>query len=493
MAEMLLQQEDATSGKVVSRHHRRMNNTSYGERLRSTDERPISRRSSAKEYFVIAGPTLSATLNQKFGRILLHKAGNSSVIDLILLPHSSTRNRDQLHERAATSMNDLYSPTNGIRSDERSLKDDERPHSAASAITTGLRIGPKAPRRAEMRKATVAIILAFWVFYFLGTSIVVFTMSPDELDTMYAPRAIVAASGVGVSFIMVWVQGLLRHSSLSRRALVALALSALGAAVHLGFNLVIFGQFNPRQWETPLAGFIQDYMFRLWIFGTLSGMILALSYAADIREREERIHALQALAHSAHIRALRNQLNPHFLFNALNSIVSLISRRRGGEAEVMTENLADFLRTTLALDPEKIVPLIEEVRLQELYLSIEKVRFPDRLQIHFDIPDELGSAEIPALITQPLIENSIKYAVARSTRPVRLRIQATSEEDRLRLIIEDDGGDASNQPAKGARMGLSNVTERLSAHYGELATLEAHPKDGGGFVNILTIPWRRAE
>jgi len=83
--------------------------------------------------------------------------------------------------------------------------------------------------------------------------------------------------------------------------------------------------------------------------------------------------------------------------------------------------------------------------------------------------------------------------VARSTRPVRLRIEATSEEDRLRLIIEDDGGDASNQPAKGARMGLSNVTERLSAHYGELATLEAHPKDVGGFVNILTIPWRRAE
>ena len=389
-------------------------------------------------------------------------------------------------------MNDLYSPSNGISSDKRSTNGDERPRGAESAIATGSRIGPKPPRRADMRRATVAIILAFWVFYFLGTSVIVFTMNPSETDTMYVPRAMVAATGVLVSFLMIWVQGLLRHSSLSRRALVALALSVLGAAVHMGCNLIVFGFFVPTQWSTPLPGFIQDYIFRLWIFGTLSAIILSLSYAADIREREERIHALQALAHSAHIRALRNQLNPHFLFNSLNSIVSLISRSRGPEAEVMTENLADFLRTTLALDPEKIVPLIEEVRLQELYLSIEKVRFPDRLQVHFDIPDELSSAEIPALITQPLIENSIKYAVARSMRPVHLRIEATSTDDQLRLIIEDDGGDASKQPVKGARMGLSNVTERLNAHYGDEARLEAHAKDGGGFVNILSIPLRSA-
>ena len=389
-------------------------------------------------------------------------------------------------------MNDFNPISNDSPPGERPLKADERPHLTESAVSTAARIGPQPPRRAQLRKATVAIILAFWSVYFAGTTAIFLAMDTPPATNLYVPRALVSIIGVVISFAMVWVQNRLRNSTLSRRAMVALALSVVGSAMHVFLNFIVFSQFivQDTPWTSSLGVFVQDYVFRLWIFGSLSGIILALSYAADIREREERIHALQALAHSAHIRALRNQLNPHFLFNALNSIVSLISRSRGGEAEVMTENLADFLRTTLALDPEKIIALNEEVRLQELYLSIEKVRFPDRLQVNFDIADDVGTAQIPALITQPLIENSIKYAVARSTRPVQLRIGATSSGDRLQLVIEDDGGDATDHRVKGARMGLSNVIERLSAYYGGDAKLDAHPKDDGGFVNVITIPLR---
>jgi hypothetical protein len=392
-------------------------------------------------------------------------------------------------------VNDLNSTTNDALADERQPNSNERRRTGASAVTTGLNTSRPSRQRRPLRNATVAIILAFWIFYFFGTTAIVFAMNPSETRNLYVPRVVVSVAGVVISFIMVWVQNRLQNSTLSRRAIVALAMAVAAPLLHFYANFVVFSQFFPRWTPGPpsWAEFTQDYFFRLWIFGSLSGIILALSYAADIREREERIHALQALAHSAHIRALRNQLNPHFLFNALNSIVSLVSRSRGGEAELMTENLADFLRTTLALDPEKIIPLSEEVRLQELYLSIEKVRFPDRLQISFDIPDELEGVQIPALITQPLIENSIKYAVARSTQPVQLRIRAESSNGQVLIIIEDDGGDAGAQRTKGARMGLSNVAERLNAHYGDEARLDAHAKAEGGFVNIIAIPLQRTK
>src|SRR5207302_219052 len=103
-----------------------------------------------------------------------------------------------------------------------------------------------------------------------------------------------------------------------------------------------------------------DVLIRFWFFASQSAIILALSYAGDIRERERQIHSLQALAQAAQLRALRNQLNPHFLFNALNSVAGLISAGRPSDAETMTENLADFLRLTLALDPQQLITLEQE-------------------------------------------------------------------------------------------------------------------------------------
>src|SRR4030095_4921936 len=131
---------------------------------------------------------------------------------------------------------------------------------------------------------------------------------------------------------------------------------------------------------------------RLWVFVSLSAIILALSYSADIRDREVQIHALQSLAQSAQIRALRYQLNPHFLFNALNSIAGLMRRERVAEAEGMTVSLADFLRSSLALDPQSTITLEEELRLQQLYLDIEKVRFPERLRTHIEISPQVEHA-----------------------------------------------------------------------------------------------------
>jgi sensor histidine kinase YesM len=385
-------------------------------------------------------------------------------------------------------MNDLEFASNGALTNELPPKPHERLHPDAVAESVGANF--RTYERARSRNTTVLIILIFWVLYYAGISAMVAIEAPNETRNLYVPRAFVSVGGVLLSFGMVFV--LDRMRSLSVRAVVAVILALTLPVLHFFINLAVFDSFFPRQ--TPgmpaFSEFAEDYLLRAWVFASVSGIILARSYAADIREREERIHALQALAHSAQLRALRYQLNPHFLFNALNSIAGLVSGRRPDSAERMTENLADFLRTTLSLDPQKVITLDEELRLQNLYLDIEKVRFPERLSVKVDVPDRLRSALVPGLITQPLIENSIKYAVARSTEPVRLSIEAQSDGDVLELVVADDGGNATAGKPKGARMGLANVAERLKAHFGDSARFETGPRSGGGFVNRIVMPLR---
>jgi LytS/YehU family sensor histidine kinase len=283
---------------------------------------------------------------------------------------------------------------------------------------------------------------------------------------------------------------LMRDRSLGFRAMAAIVLAIICAALQAVIvEQVVVLMFPPDPKPSPyLLAYASDFFPRLWVFACFGGVSVALSYVADIRDREERIGSLRALAHSAQLRALRNQLSPHFLFNALNSVAGLISARRVDEAEAMTVNLADFLRQTLELDPQKLITLDEELQLQGLYLDIEKARFPDRLSVVVDVPAELRSALVPSLITQPLVENSIKYAVARSTCEVELCIAATRRGDDLQLTVKNTGGDIGNTPSKGARFGLRNVDERIHMHYGDRAQFHSGPDANGGYRNTVIMP-----
>ncbi len=190
-------------------------------------------------------------------------------------------------------------------------------------------------------------------------------------------------------------------------------------------------------------------------------MILALTYAADLAESEDRVAALLGLTHAAQLKALHYQLNPHFLFNTLNSVIALINSKRSVEAEMMVESLSDFLRSTLALDAASEIPLGMEIELQSLYLAIEKIRFPDRLNVTIDVPDGLRDAMVPNLITQPLVENGIKYGVARNSGRVNLGIVAREVDGKLSPQVQDDGGDAPPPTQqKGTKV---RASERLSA------------------------------
>lgn len=228
-----------------------------------------------------------------------------------------------------------------------------------------------------------------------------------------------------------------------------------------------------------------------WYFFIVAWGVLyvALSYAAKVGHAERRAAAYKSEAQAAQLRALRYQINPHFLFNTLNSLSTLVLRQRTPEAERMIMNLATFFRTSLACDPFAQVPLYDEIQMQRLYLDIEQVRFPGRLSVRVDVPNGLEDAQVPSLILQPLVENIIKHGVARSSEPVVITIRGRKVGNSLQLTVEDDANGAIEScPRDG--IGLSNVRERLAAAFDGGAGCHYGPREGRGFRVELRIPLR---
>jgi LytS/YehU family sensor histidine kinase len=254
----------------------------------------------------------------------------------------------------------------------------------------------------------------------------------------------------------------------------------------------LVGRFFPgalfRGAPSALGREVLDFSFYLWIFAFYLTCVSLMEAGRLGQERARRLAEADAAASAAQLAALRLQLSPHFLFNTLNAVSSLIVTGRHQAAELMIERLSDFLRSTLSSHWTDEVELEDELAALEAYLEIEAVRFPDRLTYVVDAPHALLGARCPSLILQPLAENAIKYAVAPSTSPVTLRIQARQEGKSLVLSVSDDARNGVGKPASaGTGVGLGNVSGRLRALYGEDAELRctAGPT---GFVAELRMP-----
>jgi LytS/YehU family sensor histidine kinase len=209
---------------------------------------------------------------------------------------------------------------------------------------------------------------------------------------------------------------------------------------------------------------------------------------------QRRAAEAESAAQSAQVRALRYQVNPHFLFNTLNSLSSLVMTGRPERAEGMLLALSTFFRTSLSLDPTADVSLAEEIDLQRLYLDIEKARFPDRLHVEIEVPEGLEQARLPALILQPIVENAIKYGVSKSRKAVLIRVEARHLGDK-RMIVEISNrlknGGKEDLPAathEGTGLGLTNVCQRLEARWGSRASCRFGPMSGGGYKVSMTMP-----
>lgn len=232
---------------------------------------------------------------------------------------------------------------------------------------------------------------------------------------------------------------------------------------------------------------------RYFLLIAWAALYLALGNGEQLRAAEYREGQYARAAKAAELRSLRYQVNPHFLFNTLNSLSALVMVGRTEQAERMIQSISRFYRHSLAGDPTTDMPLEDEIALQRHYLEIEAVRFPERLRCEFDIPDDLMSACVPGMILQPLVENSIKYAVSTTIRPVTIRITAREAGGFLVLTVADDGpgeGFANG----GTGIGIANVKSRLAARFGEdVAKVESGPLPAGGYATVLTMPVVRNE
>ena len=189
---------------------------------------------------------------------------------------------------------------------------------------------------------------------------------------------------------------------------------------------------------------------------------------------------------------LRYQLNPHFLFNTLNAISTLILDRQNETANLAVSRLSDFLRYTLDNDPMKRVTLGSELDAIGLYLEIEKVRFGDRLIVRQEVETQALAALVPSLILQPLIENAIKYAISPSEDGGVIRISAKVSSGMLMLQLADTGPGLGNGKANGAKscgVGLKNTRERLQQIYGDNQAFTLAPNDPHGLVVTINIPY----
>jgi LytS/YehU family sensor histidine kinase len=208
-------------------------------------------------------------------------------------------------------------------------------------------------------------------------------------------------------------------------------------------------------------------MSSMYLFLSWSAIYFGVKYYESLQEQREATLRAGALAQEAQLKMLRYQLNPHFLFNTLNAISTLILDNQNHTANQTVMRLSEFLRYTLDQDPMKKVTLRQEIEAMNLYLTTEKLRFGDRLQLEYSVEDAALDALVPSLLLQPLIENAVKYAVSPSEKGGAIRIEGRTRGSMLELAVADDGPglNAKAIPGSGRGVGLRNTRERLAVLY----------------------------
>jgi signal transduction histidine kinase len=223
-----------------------------------------------------------------------------------------------------------------------------------------------------------------------------------------------------------------------------------------------------------------------------SAIYFAINYYLLLEERHDRMIRLESQASSAQLAMLRYQLNPHFLFNTLNSISTLVLLKQTEQANAMLSRLSSFLRYTLVNEPTAQVTVAQEVETLKLYLEIEKMRFEDRLRPKFHIEAAIAGARLPSLLLQPLVENAIKYAVTPQEEGADISVEARKAGERVLITVRDTGPGADAaytvRAEQSTGVGLANIRDRLAQAYGADHRFETQTNTEGGFSVIIEIP-----
>jgi two-component system, LytTR family, sensor kinase len=264
--------------------------------------------------------------------------------------------------------------------------------------------------------------------------------------------------------------------------------------------------FDPNEVRTTMQAEAAEFyrnaglQWLSWIFTTLPfgvavylcvvGIEHAIRYFTEARERDVQVARLSEQLAGARFAALRAQVNPHFLFNTLNTIAVLVRDNDRQAAVRIVEQLSEVLRATLSSHRADEVPLGEELALVRQYVAIEEARFSDRLRPEFKIDDSLLPALIPSFALQHLVENAIRHGIARRLDAGRLLIEARRDDGVLEVSVSDDGVGIDAEFIIPAGHGIANTRGRLRALYGERASLEVARRAEGGTIATLRVPYR---
>ena len=292
------------------------------------------------------------------------------------------------------------------------------------------------------------------------------------------------------------------------RVTIAIALilvvATVWAAMRLQLLIVIAGETD--LWD-DFGGFLFPSLF---VFLAWVALYHLVKYAQLLQSERESMLVLEAgrrqeafklvsaesAAREAQLKLLRYQLNPHFLFNTLNSIASLVSARRSDDAQSMIGELSTFLRFSLESDRNVTLPLRDEIEALDLYLRIEQVRFSDRLVVEQEIDPRALAEQVPSLLLQPLVENAIKHAIGRAEEGGRILISAKLHETELVVTVEDSGTGVEEDQLELDKLfdspgfGLRSTTERLENLYGDAFSFNAGQSRLGGLKLALHLPTR---
>jgi len=345
---------------------------------------------------------------------------------------------------------------------------------------------------------------AFWRLQLIGWAgsavLRAMTNIANGKPEQIALTMIATVTGFSISLILSVVYGKL----INQRPLITWGVTGLTLIVAVLVSAMISGwTLSLGQADTNFAQTVVGVLYiDTTLLGAWSALYYAINYYLQVEEQADRLERLEAQATSAQLAMLRYQLNPHFLFNTLNSISTLVLLKHTEPANAMLTRLSGFLRHTLVTQPGGKVSVAQEVETLKLYLDIERMRFEERLRTVFKIEPAAAKGSIPSLLLQPLVENAIKYAVSPQEEGARISLTAQVIGSRLRVTVADTGpgwraqagnprvsDSLSGTRAVSTGVGLANIRDRLAQAYGDDHRFEIDTPPEGGFTVTIEIPY----
>ena len=336
---------------------------------------------------------------------------------------------------------------------------------------------------------------AFWVLQSIGWSGYFFLRAISGLANLLGAMFIVhtlllTATGYSLTLLMASLYRRLITMRAIWTVIISLGTVFLASAAFSFIETWSLATFINPDFKPAGPQYFGALILDFSILAAWSALYYGINYYLLLEEEIDQRARLESQASTAQLAMLRYQLNPHFLFNTLNSISTLVLLKQTERANAMLSRLSSFLRYTLVNEPTAKVTLVQEVETLKLYLEIEKMRFEDRLRPHFKIDGDTIGARLPSLLLQPLIENAIKYAVTSAEHGADIWINAQREGRAVRIEVADSGPGPAGTPvdAQSTGVGLANIQDRLAQAYGPAHGFSTRTNEHGGFSVIIEIP-----